>query len=106
VPNHDGKLFPGAHAMVRVSLVTGTEPVVVPVNTLLFRNDQGVQVGLVDSNGLVRLTDVMVGRDYGTKVEIVHGISQNDNLILNPSDSLETGTKVRIAKTDTDAKKP
>jgi hypothetical protein len=28
--------------------------VVVPVNTLLFRNEQGVQAGLVDSNGMVR----------------------------------------------------
>jgi RND family efflux transporter MFP subunit len=104
VPNHDGKLFPGAHAMVRVNLASGTEPVVVPVNTLLFRNELGVQVGVVDSNGLVRLTDVMVGRDYGTSVEIVHGISEKDNVILNPSDSLESGLKVRIAKDETDAK--
>ena len=71
VSNHDGKLFPGAHAMVRVNLATGVDPVVVPVNTLLFRNEQGVQAGVVDSNGIVRLADVTVGRDYGTTVEIV-----------------------------------
>jgi RND family efflux transporter MFP subunit len=106
VSNHDGKLFPGAHTMVQVGLTTGVDPVVVPVNTLLFRNDQGVQVGLVDSNGIVRLADVTVGRDYGTTVEIVDGISQTDNVILNPSDSLAAGIKVRIAKSGTDAAKP
>jgi membrane fusion protein, multidrug efflux system len=106
VSNHDGKLFPGAHVMVQVNLATGVNPVVVPVNTLLFRNEQGMQVGLVDPNGIVRLADVTVGRDYGTTVEIVHGLSETDNVILNPSDSLESGSKVRIAKAETEAAQP
>jgi hypothetical protein len=78
----------------------------VPVNTLLFRNEQGVQVGLIDSNGIARLANVTMGRDYGTTVEIVHGLSENDSVIINPSDSLEAGIKVRIAKSATDAAKP
>ena len=106
VSNHDGKLLPGAHAMVRVNLATGVNPVVVPVNTLLFRNEQGVQVGVVDSNGIVRLANVTMGRDYGTTVEIVHGLSEADNVIINPSDSLEPGLKVRVAKAGPDAAKP
>jgi membrane fusion protein, multidrug efflux system len=102
VSNQDGKLFPGAHTMVQVNVATGVNPVIVPVNALLFRNDQGVQAGLVDSNDIVRLADVTVGRDYGTTVEIVHGLSETDNVILNPSDSLEAGVKVRIATAGTD----
>jgi RND family efflux transporter MFP subunit len=105
VSNHDGKLFPGAHAMVRVNMATGVNPVVVPVNTLLFRNEQGVQVGLIDSNGIVRLAKVTVGRDYGTTVEIVHGLSETDNVIINPSDSLEPGIKVQVAKAGTNSAK-
>ena len=105
VSNHDGMLFPGAHTMVKVNLATGVNPVVVPVNTLLFRNEKGMQVGLVDSNDIVRLADVTVGRDYGTTVEIVHGLSEADNVILNPSDSLEPGVKVRIAKAETEPAK-
>ncbi len=105
VTNHDGKLFPGAHTMVRVNMATGVNPVVVPVNTLLFRNEQGVQVGLVDSNGLVRLANVTMGRDYGTTVEIVYGLSETDQVILNPSDSLQPGIKVHVAKAETEAAK-
>ncbi|MGD0814723.1 MAG: efflux RND transporter periplasmic adaptor subunit [Verrucomicrobiota bacterium] len=97
VSNHDAILFPGAHTMARINLATGVNPVVVPVNTLLFRNDQGMQAGVVDSNGIVHLIDLTVGRDYGTTVEIVHGLSETDNVIINPSDSLEAGSKVRVA---------
>jgi multidrug efflux pump subunit AcrA (membrane-fusion protein) len=106
VANHDGKLFPGAHTMVRVNLTSGTDPVVVPVNTLLFRNDQGVQAGVVDSNGTVRLAKVTIGRDYGTTVEIVGGLSETDNVILNPSDSLEPGVKVRVVNPKSTAAQP
>jgi len=106
VSNHDGKLLPGAHTMVRLRLAIGAHPVVVPVNTLLFRNENGVQAGLVDANGIVRLATVTVGRDYGTSVEIVHGLSEADNVILNPSDSLESGVRVRIAKSGTNVAKP
>jgi RND family efflux transporter MFP subunit len=97
VSNTDGKLFPGAHTMVRLKLANDTVPVIVPVNTLLFRNEQGVQVGLVDSNGTVRLSRVVIGRDYGTSVEIVHGLSETESIIINPSDSLESGTRVRVS---------
>lgn len=99
VSNRDGVLFPGAHTMVRLHVANAANPVIVPVNTLLFRNDQGVQAGVVDSNGIVRLADVTVGRDYGTTVEIVQGLSETDNVIINPSDSLEAGIKVRLAAT-------
>jgi RND family efflux transporter MFP subunit len=101
VANHDGKLLPGAHAMVEVKLANAEDPVIVPVNTLLFRNEQGMQAGVVDANGIVHLTKVTVGRDYGTTVEIVHGLAETDSIILNPSDSLESGIKVRVVAAGT-----
>ena len=106
VSNREGKLFPGAHTMVQVRLASGAAPVVVPVNTLLFRNEQGVQVGLVESNGMVRLANVTLGRDYGTTVEVVYGLSKTDRVILNPSDSLQPGIKVRVAKAGANAPGP
>jgi RND family efflux transporter MFP subunit len=105
VSNHDGKLFPGAHAMVHLKLADNEDPVVLPVNTLIFRDANGLQVGVVDSNGIVRLAQVTMGRDYGTTVEIVQGVSATDNVIINPSDSLEPGTHVRMANTGTNQAK-
>ncbi len=100
VPNHDGKLFAGSHTMVRIKITSSGVPVVVPVNTLLFRNAEGMEVGVVESNDTVRLAKVMVGRDYGTTVEIVHGLAETDNVIVNPSDSLMPGVRVRVAPAD------
>jgi len=106
VSNQEGTLFPGAHTMVAVKLSNAVAPVIVPVNTLLFRNEKGMQAGLVDSNGIVHLANVTVGQDYGTTVEIVRGLSETDSVILNPSDSLQEGLQVRVAKDDTEAPKP
>jgi len=40
---------------------------------------------------------VTIGRDYGTTVEILSGLQPTDQVIVAPSDSLVSGTRVRIA---------
>jgi hypothetical protein len=40
---------------------------------------------------------VEVGQDYGSDIEIVHGLDANDNVILSPPDSLTDGVTVRVA---------
>jgi hypothetical protein len=54
----------------------------------------------VDSNGTVELRKVQVGRDFGQTVEIIAaGVTAADHVITNPSDSLVSGIKVRVADT-------
>jgi multidrug efflux pump subunit AcrA (membrane-fusion protein) len=65
-------------------------PTSCPANVLLFRSD-GLHVGTVDANNHVVLKPVEVGRDYGSDIEIVHGLDANDNVILSPPDSLTDG---------------
>ena len=67
-----------------------------PDNTLIFR-EKSVQVGVVDAKGVVQLRDVKVGRDFGVQSEILSGVAESDKVIVNPSDSLTTGTIVRVA---------
>jgi len=38
-----------------------------------------------------------VGRDYGSDIEIVHGLDPDDNVILSPPDSLADGVAVRVS---------
>jgi hypothetical protein len=45
----------------------------------------------------VVLKPVQIGRDYGSDVEIVHGLTADDNVILSPPDSLKDGIAVRVA---------
>lgn len=94
VDNPEGKLLPGAYAFVHLKLPIEIHSVTIPSNALLFRRE-GLQVGLV-RNGKAELVPVKIGRDYGSTVEIVSGLGPSDSVILNPADSLISGTPVSI----------
>jgi RND family efflux transporter MFP subunit len=96
VDNADGKLLPGAYTFVHFMLPARGGSVTVPANTLLFRRE-GLRVGVV-RDGKAELVPVTIGRDYGDKVEVISGLTQTDQVILNPSDSLISGTAVRVNK--------
>jgi membrane fusion protein, multidrug efflux system len=98
VENAKNEILPGSYATVRVPEVTLGKLVTLPDNTLIFRG-KSVQVGIVDAKGVVQLRDVKVGRDFGVRSEILSGVSESDKVIVNPSDSLTTGTTVRVAST-------
>ena len=97
VPNKDGKLLPGAYAHVLFTLPVTGNSVTVPANTLLFRKE-GPQVGGV-RDGKVELVPVKIGHDFGDSVEIVSGLSAADQIVVNPTDSLVSGTAV-VVKAD------
>ena len=61
---------------------------------------------MVDGDGKVQLKDITIGRDFGTKLEVVHGIDANDQVIVNPSDSLTNGLKVQVKQEDKPAAPP
>ena len=95
VPNRDGALLPGGYAQVHLQVkVTGAR-LQIPVNALLFRAE-GLRAVVVDANHKIHLRQVTVGRDYGTTLEVLQGLDQNDWIVLNPADSLEEGQEVRV----------
>jgi hypothetical protein len=65
-----------------------------------------VKVGVVDAKGVVQLRDIKVGRDFGVQSEILSGVSESDKVIVNPSDSLTTGTIVHVASSAAPGQSP
>ena len=98
IDNKNGELLPGAYAEVHFKLppATAGQSFKLPANVLLFRSD-GLHVGTVDANNHVVLKEVQIGRDYGSDIEIIHGLTADDNVILSPPDSLANGVAVRVA---------
>jgi RND family efflux transporter MFP subunit len=96
--NPDNQIPPGSYAQARLTSGSLGQIVTLPNNTLLFRA-QGLQVGVVKPDNNVELRDIKVGRDFGTTIEIVQGVTPSDKVILNPADSLVTGDVVRVAAT-------
>jgi multidrug efflux pump subunit AcrA (membrane-fusion protein) len=92
VDNATGRLLPGAYVFVHFKLPAGSHVVTIPSNTLLFRGE-GLRVGVVHGDK-VELRPVTIGHDYGSTVEITSGVDAKDQIILDPSDSLVTGSKV------------
>lgn len=97
VPNKDEKLYPGSYGQVHFDVKVSRARFSVPVNALLFRAE-GTRAAVVGSDGKVHLKAVVIGRDYGTDVEILSGLDASDLLVLNPSDSLEEGQPVHATK--------
>ena len=103
--NPNNEIQPGSYAQARLTSGSLGQIVTLPNNTLLFRA-QGLQVGVVKPDNSVELRDIKVGRDFGTTIEIVQGVTPSDKVILNPADSLIIGDVVHIATTATPAPSP
>lgn len=95
VPNKDGHLLPGSYAQVHFAVPVQTVRISVPVNALLFRSE-GPRVAVVGPDQKIHLKQVMIGRDFGTKVEILGGLDPKDHIVVNPADSLEDGQQVNV----------
>lgn len=95
VENHDGRLLPGAYAQVHFAVPVQTVRISVPVNALLFRAE-GPRVAVVGPDDRIQLRSVIIGRDFGTKLEILGGLDATDRVVVNPADSLEDGQQVRV----------
>ena len=98
VDNAKNEILPGSYAVVRVPVNALGKLVMLPDNTLIFRG-KDLQVAVVDPKGVVQLRNVRVGRDFGVQSEILSGVSESDKVIVNPSDSLTTGTTVHVSAT-------
>jgi RND family efflux transporter MFP subunit len=94
VENPTGTLLTGSYAEVHLAVPTQSSTFLLPVNTLLFRTE-GLRVGVV-KDGKVALTQLTPGHDFGNEIEIVSGLRANDQVIVNPPDSLVSGQQVQI----------
>jgi RND family efflux transporter MFP subunit len=95
VDNASGKLLPGAYVFVHLKLPsTGSHTFTIPSNTLLFRAE-GLRVGVVQGD-VVNLVPITIGHDFGSTVEVTSGLKAGDEIVLDPSDSLLSGTKVQV----------
>jgi RND family efflux transporter MFP subunit len=98
VGNPQGRIKTGSYAFVHLKRPQSTQPsassLTIPANTLLFRSE-GLRVGVV-RNGRAELTPIKIGRDFGATVEVVAGLQPTDLVIVNPSDSLTSGSPVKV----------
>ena len=94
LPNPGNTLLTGSYAEVHLGVSSPTRSLLVPVNTLIFRSNH-LQVGVV-RDGKVVLSELTAGHDFGAEIEIVAGLKADDQVVVNPPDSLVSGQEVKI----------
>ncbi|MGA7408911.1 MAG: efflux RND transporter periplasmic adaptor subunit [Bryobacteraceae bacterium] len=94
VPNAQGTLLPGMYAQVHFS-ITRTQPAVVVPGDAIVTRANGPMVAVVDSDNTVHFRLVHLGRDFGTKVEILGGLEAGEQVVVNPTDDVREGAKVK-----------
>jgi RND family efflux transporter MFP subunit len=96
IDNAKGELLPGSYAQVYFALTGADDTLRIPVNTVLFRTD-GLKVAVLDGQHRVHLQTITEGRDFGTEIEVLSGVTMDDVLVANPPDSISDGATVRLA---------
>jgi RND family efflux transporter MFP subunit len=90
-----GVLLPGMYAQVDLAVPRVDPPLSIPSDTLLMRST-GPQVALVGADGTVHFAPIQLGRDYGDHLEVLGGLEEGQQLVVNPGDAIREGVKVKL----------
>jgi RND family efflux transporter MFP subunit len=95
VPNPKSELLPGMFAYVTFSLNETLRPLVVPGDTIMSKTD-GPHVAVVGAGGRVQFRRIEPGRDFGSRMEVLNGVSEGETLVINPTDEVREGGQVQV----------
>src|SRR6266852_6025179 len=93
IPNPDARLKPGMFARVEAVVEVRKGVLSVPMETL--RVGEGPPLVMVVRNGVVEPVPVQLGAADATGIEIVKGLAEHDQVILQGKDLVRQGQKVR-----------
>jgi len=94
--NPDGVLQPGSYAEVRFYLPPDPNVLSLPTSTLIFRQN-GLEVAVIGQDDRIEAKKISIGRNLGSRVEVLSGLTPSDRVVVSPPDSLAAGEVVRIA---------
>jgi len=98
--NPDGVLQPGAYTEVHFKLPGHPEALILPASTLIFGH-HGLQAAIVGPDDRIELKNLTVGRNFGSRIEVLTGLSASDRVVNTPPASIQNGDVVRLAADST-----
>ncbi len=93
VPNPDGTLLPGMYATVDLSSPRVNAPLLIPGDALVVRGE-GTMVAMVGADHKVHMQKIVVGRDFGDRMEVTSGLADGSVIIANPGELAREGVEV------------
>lgn len=105
VDNHTGKLVPGMYVVTTFGAAPGTEsPLLITGDAIAIRHDQTTVAKVID--GKIHMVPVVLGRDFGSAVEIMSGLNEGDLIATNITDDVREGAPVQVAMTKSPEEQP
>ncbi len=94
VVNPGRTMLPGMYTQVVIETSSARQLILVPGDTIVTRAE-GIFVAVVGAGNKIQFRKIEVGRDFGTEVEAVSGLSEGDQVVVNPSDDVKNGVVVK-----------
>ena len=94
--NSQHKLWAGMYGEVDINVHREHPTLTVPTAAMLFESN-GTQLAVVDDTNHLHFKKVVVGRDLGSVLEIVGGVTPQDQIVTNPGEKLLEDGEVQIA---------
>lgn len=91
VPNADGQLTPGTYCEIELKIPRKVPSLIVPAEAIIFDRN-GLRVAVVEG-GTVHLRKIRQVRDFGVTIEVIEGVKDGDQVVLNPPVDLVEGEK-------------
>ena len=92
--NPEGALLPGMYAQVELTVPRPQASLLIRGDTLVVRAD-GPQVAMIGPGGRIHFVHVQLGRDFGDRLEVLSGLEEGQQLVVNPSDAVREGAQVK-----------
>ena len=93
VPNPNNLLRPGMYLQVKFDFDRKVFPLMIPAAALATRT-QGQRVAVLDDQNRVHYRHVQLGRDYGAEIQVLAGLTDDEQVVVHPGDDLPEGTVV------------
>jgi RND family efflux transporter MFP subunit len=94
VDNKEGLLLPGMYSQVTFETPRREPPLLIHADTLVVRAD-GPQVAIVTPGKTAHFQKVQLGHDFGDSIEVLSGLTDDTQVIINPGDRVQENVKVR-----------
>ncbi|PYN83050.1 MAG: efflux RND transporter periplasmic adaptor subunit [Candidatus Rokuibacteriota bacterium] len=93
IPNQAHRLLPGMFVYVTFKIAPSGTRWRVPATAVIF-NAQGTRVAIVGVGNTLRFQEVVLGRDFGTSIDVQAGLQGHETIVKQPTVSLQEGQRV------------
>jgi RND family efflux transporter MFP subunit len=93
IPNESHRLLPGMFVYVTFKIAPSGTHWRVPATAVIF-NAQGSRIAIVGTGNTLRFQTVVLGRDFGTTIDVQAGLQGHELIVKQPTVSLQEGQRV------------